>query len=233
MYGFVITRHVTSKQTNLYWIECCNCIRKLYPNSPILIVDDNSDQSFVSDISFPHTQIIQSEFKGRGEILGYYYFYTLRPFDTAIIIHDSVFIHNRIDFNDFDSVKILWSFNNCFRDDSNEEKFLLHLKDGNELVQFRKNLTWKGCFGSMAAIKLSFLENLQEKYNLFSLLEHIHSRNERYHLERIIGILCHKECLKLDSYFGDIHAYQTWGYSFLDYLFDNQDLPAIKVWTGR
>lgn len=233
MYGFVLTRHVTSKQTNLYWIECCTCIRRFYPNAPILIIDDASDENFVSNLSFSNTQVIQSEFKGRGEILAYYYFYTLRPFDTAIIIHDSVFIQDYIEFDEIHNVRMLWSFNNCFRDDSNEEKFLLYLKRGDELVEFRRNLAWKGCFGSMSVIKLSFLDNLQEKYNLFTLLEHIHSRNERYHMERIIAILCYKECSSVDNYFGDIHSYQKWGYTFSDYLSGNQHLPILKVWTGR
>ena len=39
-FGFIILRHVNSKQTDYYWKECYRCIRKLYPTQKIVIIDD-------------------------------------------------------------------------------------------------------------------------------------------------------------------------------------------------
>ena len=58
------------------------------------------------------TTIIYSEFNSRGELLPYYYFYRFKFFDTAVIIHDSVFINDFIDNRSLltPNCKILWSF---------------------------------------------------------------------------------------------------------------------------
>ena len=46
-YGFIITRHVTSEQTNKYWNQCVKLIRTFYPLRKIVIIDDNSNQTFI------------------------------------------------------------------------------------------------------------------------------------------------------------------------------------------
>ena len=83
-----------------YWKLCYDHIRKHYPNNPIMIIDDNSDSSFISletEKDLINTTIIQSEYPGRGELLPYLYFLKLKPFTKACIIHDSVFINKKID----------------------------------------------------------------------------------------------------------------------------------------
>ena len=86
--GFIILRHVNSEATNKYWIHCHECIRKFYPENPILIIDDNSNYSFISEETFSNTRVIQSEFPKRGELLPYYY-YLHNPFaDSAVILHE-------------------------------------------------------------------------------------------------------------------------------------------------
>ena len=95
-YGFIITRHVNSEKTNMYWNRCVRCIRTFYPLKKIVIIDDNSDQSFVKDeFNYRNVIHIQSEFPGRGELLPYYYFHKNKFFENAVIIHDSVFFHER------------------------------------------------------------------------------------------------------------------------------------------
>ena len=44
------------------------------------------------------TFIIQNDFPKRGELMPYYYYLHNKLFDTAVIIHDSVFINKYIDF---------------------------------------------------------------------------------------------------------------------------------------
>ena len=48
--GFIILRHVRCPDTNSYWIKCYNSIRNFYPENGILIIDDNSDLNFVTQI---------------------------------------------------------------------------------------------------------------------------------------------------------------------------------------
>ena len=98
-YGFIIARHVNSEMTNKYWNRCVRCIRKFYPLRKIVIIDDNSNQDFVKpDYEYRNVEVITSEFPGRGELLPSYDFYNRRFFDNAVIIHDSVFFHERINF---------------------------------------------------------------------------------------------------------------------------------------
>ena len=90
--GFIILRHVNNNITNEYWKECYKCIKNIYPNNRILIIDDNSDDNYVSDIPLYNSMIIKSEYPKRGEFLPYYYFLKTKFCDTAVILHDSIFI---------------------------------------------------------------------------------------------------------------------------------------------
>jgi hypothetical protein len=233
MLGFILTRHVNSETTNKYWNESCRCIRKFYPTEHILIIDDNSNQDFVSENQIENVTIIQSPFKGRGEILAYYYFYMTRLFDKAVILHDSVFLHQPLDIDSVKDVAFLWSFNNCFRDDIKEEEFLGYLENNYPLIDTRRQLQWRGCFGCMSVITRSFLETIVQKYSLFNILEHVYSRNERYHIERLIAVLCYTENPNVSSLFGDIHLYQRWGLTYDEYKEECHTRPITKVWSGR
>ena len=50
-YGFIIIRNVNNEIQNEFWIESYNSIRKFYPNTEILIIDNNSNKSFLKDIN--------------------------------------------------------------------------------------------------------------------------------------------------------------------------------------
>ena len=67
--GFIILRHVNNDTTNQYWNLCYERIRKYYPESIILIVDDNSQQKYINSRPLYKTLIVQSEYPGRGELL--------------------------------------------------------------------------------------------------------------------------------------------------------------------
>jgi len=108
--GFIILRHVNSALTNNYWIRCHGCIRIFYPEHPILIIDDGSDYKYVTDITLYKTTVINSEYPGRGELLPYYYYLHNKLFETAVIIHDSVFINTYIDLS-VNKYKFIWELN--------------------------------------------------------------------------------------------------------------------------
>jgi hypothetical protein len=251
-FGFIITRHVNSEKTNMYWNQCVKLLRTYYPKCNIIIIDDNSNQNFVkADFAYKNTFVVQSEYPGRGELLPYIYFIKNDWFENAVIIHDSVFFHQRINFERFQGIKVLplWHFN---QDKENIYQILnlSNVLSNNYHIQKKLTLNdhimglnfdrWYGCFGVQSYIQLDFLTLLANKYNLFNLLTVVKCRPDRCCLERIFGTIFITEypsLLKQKSLFGDIFNYQTWGYSYDQYENDikQKRLPKyiVKIWTGR
>ena len=257
-FGFIVIRHVNSAATNELWIEACNCIRKYYKN-PILIVDDNSNPEHVSENTFADCTIINSEFPKRGEILAYYYFWKTKPFDKAIIIHDSVFIQKYIDFSLLPEITYLWKFIHTWDNQELEIRMINTLqtseKNKETLLQlYEKKEEWNGCFGAMSVVNYKFLNDIEIKYNfLKSYIPYINHRDKRMTFERIYGLICmaHLKTSNINTennktLFGDIHNfiqknYETcgcigWSGFFLPHYKKynyNMHTPIIKVWSAR
>ena len=253
-FGFIITRHVNSKKTNRYWNQCVKLIRNFYPFKQIVVIDDNSNQEFVkNDHDYKNLTVIQSEYPGRGELLPYIYYLKYKWFSSAVIIHDSLFVHRRIPFETFKMpVLPLWhheydkeNINNLFRISSvltNNKTIVTKLDESNQqLLGFNNKNKSVLCFGGQTYIQLSFLELLQQKYNITNLVDVIKNRIDRCAFERIIGLLFCEEypkLCKIKSLFGDILTKnKSFNYNYDEY---NEDLknkrviyPFVKVWTGR
>ena len=236
--GFIMLRHVNNEETNQYWIHCYNCIRKYYPENKILIIDDNSNYKFVTNEKLYETHIIKSEYPKRGELLPYYYYLHNKLFDSAIIIHDSVFINKYIDLS-VKKYKILWTFEHKW-DQTQDETRIINVFNDSELKQFyeKKNL-WKGCFGGMSIITHDYLTFINDKYDISKLLDCILNRYNRMSFERVIACLLQKNGDK-ETLFGDIFKYV--GIKEKDNKpnklgFKDKDkyshLPFIKIWSGR
>lgn len=233
---FFITRYVNSELTNNYWIESYNCIRKIYPDIKIIIIDDNSNYDFVSyNEKLINVEIIQSEYPRSGELLPYYYFFKKNNAKKAIIIHDSLFIKNKIDIDNIDKVKFLWHHYHIWNNIEEETKLIKQLNNFDDLLNLYNDTNkWVLCFGVMSVINYDFLLILENKYNFFNLLNFIKNRDDRMCLERIFGLLCHSEYEELinnPSIFG-INNNSGNYYSFNDYLNDYLNEP-VKVYTGR
>ena len=201
----------------------------------------------------PNLIYVKSRFKGRGEILGYYYFHKIRPTTKAIILHDSVFINELIRYNNHNPCEFLWRFppetcinNGSGKDRINTNDIMCVLQsldnfspnDGNSLEKYFNSGKWHGCFGIMSVIDWSFLESLNNKYNFFNvILASITTRYKRQCLERIFGIVVCHELKIINVLYGNIRSYCTWGLTFqLDMLSKDtvrHKLPITKVWTGR
>jgi hypothetical protein len=196
-FGFIITRHVNSQETNKIWKMCINQLRKVYPSKKIIIIDDNSNYEFVTQdgVDLSNCEVIDSEFKKRGELLPYYYFYKNKWFDKAIFIHDSVFINNKIPAAEVSDVKFLWYFNAGEHEDMrNIERILSVLKNKDKLITtFRDKNSWKGCWGVMSVIQYDFLKRIFEKYDMVRLLDSVNNRDDRMAMERVFGIICIRE----------------------------------------
>ena len=253
-FGFIITRHVNSENTNRYWNRSIKLLRIFYPTKKIVIIDDNSDTNFLkADFDYSNVEIIQSEFPGRGELLPYYYFIKNKFFENAIIIHDSVFFHKRINFEVLNGTNVLplWYFD-YNENESNSLKLIENLKNKFNIedklkynainaFSFITDKRWSGCFGCQSYINHNFLLHIENKYNISSLINVVRNRQDRCCLERILGCVFSTEypkllCLK--SMFGNIFSYPRSG----NYNYDKYDtdlkkntIPrwVVKVWTGR
>jgi len=251
-FGFIITRHVNSEITNKYWNHNIKLLRTLYTLIKIVIIDDNSNYNFVKpEFEYKNLQIIQSEFPGRGELLPYYYYLKHKFFENAIIIHDSVFLHKKLNFERLKGVNVipLWFFNSDTENIANTKRITSYLK--NNTVIYKKitkdfntlgmnSNEWIGFFGVQSYINLSFLQRIQAKYNILNLIKAVTCRADRCCLERIFGVIFSTESPKLlsnKSLFGNIITYHQWGYTFDQYMADLKKgtIPryTIKVWTGR
>jgi hypothetical protein len=230
--GFIILRCVTNELTNKYWILCYDSIRKIYPENLIIIIDDNSKIEFITEKELYKTTIINSEYTGRAELLPYYYYLKNKLFDTAVILHDSVFINQYIDFT-VEKYKILWHFEH-FWDQVEDETKILKIFNDNNLLEFHQNKDqWKGCFGGMSVITYDYLSFINSKYEISKLLDHILTRYNRMSFERIIACLLqinHKN--ESYSIFGNIVELFKNGNTFQE-IEMYKHLPIVKVWTGR
>uniref|UniRef100_A0A6C0EQN7 Glycosyltransferase n=1 Tax=viral metagenome TaxID=1070528 RepID=A0A6C0EQN7_9ZZZZ len=250
-YGFIITRHVNSELTNKYWNNSVKLLNTFYPLTQIVIIDDNSKPEFiVAEFDHKNITIINSEFKGRGELLPYYYYLKNKFFKNAVILHDSVFFHAKYDFDKLLGIRVLplWFF---YPDKENVNNTLrlvnllnnnigIQQKINNNSIITMPNDKWFGCFGVQSYINHEFLVFLNMKYNIVRLVTQVQCRKDRCCLERIFGAIFfteNKKIINRKSLLGNIMEYQKWGYSYKEYMNDIKKgkLPKIvvKVWTGR
>ena len=252
-FGFIMTRHVNSELTNNYWNHSVKLLRTFYPDKKIVIIDDNSNQDLVkAEFDYPNIEIIQSEFPGRGELLPYYYYIKNKFFDNAVIIHDSVFFHIKINFEKLVNMSVLplWHFNKNIENKEDTIKIASKLKNFysikdklsvNDIRLNMKDDIWYGCFGCQSFINHNFLLQIENKYGLTNLIPYVLCRSDRCCLERIMGAIFYnefKDLSKLKSLLGSISVYCPWGYSWKDYWEQitrdrKANKPVVKVWTGR
>lgn len=112
---------------------------------------------------------------------------------------------------------------------------------------------WKGCFGAMSVVQLEYLKKVNKIFRLSNLLDGIAGRFNRMSFERIIACLFQyydKSAKGAEagapaaaaggdaadgekkSIFGNIFKYCKWGIGFEEAIMSNE-LPLVKVWTGR
>ena len=257
-FGFIITRHVNSENTNNYWNHSIKLLRTYYPYVKIVIIDDNSNKHFVKPhFNYKNIVIVESEFPGRGELLPYYYFIKNKYFQNAVILHDSVFLHKRIPFEKFRNFDVLplWHFNSDTENVSNTLRITDYLQN-NQYIQNSLQLSdfvlqlikheWYGCFGCQSYINHDFLLKINKKYNIENLLVAVKNRKDRCCLERIMGYMFFNDSLilkkiQMKSLLGDIMKYKnrdyTWGYNYNDYINEFKKgvikKNVVKIWTGR
>lgn len=228
--GFIILRHVNNNLTSQYWMYCYDCIRIHYPEYPIMIIDDNSNYKFITEKNLYKTTIIKGEFPGRGELLPYYYYLHNKLFDTAVIIHDSVFINKHINLK-VDKYKLLWNFEHHWDQHEDETKMIKSFNNNHLLTFYQNKSLWKGCFGGMSIITHDYLVEVNNNYDISKLLNYVLVRYNRCSFERVIACLLYSN-EKNETVFGNIHKYCPWGITFRE-ISKYDHLPFLKIWTGR
>lgn len=237
MLGFIIIRHVNNHLSDFYWKECYTCIRKWYDN-PIMIIDDSSSKEFlIENLALVNTTVIyDTTHPGAAELLPYYYFHLLHPFDKAIILHDSVFLQQRLNVSP-EPVQMLWTFPHHWDDEIFHliDALLVGLPHYKELLSlYWQKSKWDGCFGMMCSIDWTMMDSLNRNYQLWdTLLPKITKRENRMALERVLGLLIAHHYGHTPTSLGDIHSYMKWGLTFPEYLTNDKLLPLMKVWSSR
>ena len=184
------------------------------------------------DNNLHNTTIINSEYSGRGELLPYIYYLRNKFFDKAVIIHDSIFIKQKINL-DINNYSFFWDFEHIWDDINDEVRLIKHLNNNEEVLSFYfKKELWKGCFGGMMIICYDYLKKIDTKHNIEGLIEAIRIRHNRCSFERVIACLMQMESIQ-PSLLGNIHKYCKWGILYNEDMIKNSELPVIKVWTGR
>ena len=87
--GFIISRHISQPAHADLCFRAYSSARRFYPENPIVIVDDNSSIADSHEYD-ACTTVIQSIVPKSGEFGLYYYYHSLRPFDRAVLLHDSM-----------------------------------------------------------------------------------------------------------------------------------------------
>lgn len=249
LFGFIILRHVNSVKTNVYWNLSIKHIRTHYPLARIMLIDDNSNAAYLhSDHNYRNVFLVQSEFPGRGELLPFYYFLKYKPFEYAVIVHDSVFFHAKLNFLYYIQQGVpfipLWTFVLSWDTESQKTKTRLLLSQmsvslNNKIANFDSDfelfnfasvsnmLMNRGCFGCMGLYSYSFLNSILNTNSKImpTLLANITTRLDRCMFERLLFFLLFDKLPqhfklnpKFKSILGNIHGYCPWAYTYEHYI---------------
>lgn len=246
-FGFIITRHISNATTKNYWRECVKCIRKFYAMEKIIIIDNKSivQDDIPETDEYKNVMLVQSEYPGGGEVLGYYYGWKYRPFESFIVMHDSMFLQGRLP-EIKESVLFLWHFDDYLgqgvegaANDTNAT-FINYCERKEELFNlYYDKKAWFGCFGSASFVRLEYVDRLFTKYNFLNCLQQIKFKHDREAMERVFALIAFLEEPQLKdipSLLGNILKGYPNAFSLRwdHYVQGYRNPHAInKVWTGR
>lgn len=234
---FVIGRYIGDKKHENLCNDAYKSVRKFYPESKIIIVDDNSIIEDPFEKSYNNVKIYYNEYPKSGELGLYYYFnkYCLENGEnyTGVIMHDSMILKNKISVP-LSEVKFLWFFPNRIHDDKEKIMDLFNVLNSKEILIKNYNTPfWLGCFGVTSIVKNSFLERIKEKYSFFNLFQVVKDRDHRCALERVFAVICYTEIGFIDHLCGNIFSHPGAFISNYDISKSNYSAAFNKKWLGR
>jgi hypothetical protein len=241
--GFILLRCVRKVEDNLLWKTCYQRIRQFY-SYPILVVSDHCRPEILeTDFPTVNTQFVESpaDLSGSAEILPYYFFYHLHPFDRAIVIHDSMFFRTYFDFGAVHLVDVifLWEFGSLSDHHQYEIELLQTTADASTSLAIFNSRQWSGCNGGAAMITWDCVKNLEESFHFLIWTTYLNRRREyRNSFERAFAILCYRISATIKdhtSLFG--HLYYIPNSPCISNLSEIDSYqgpsPLIKICRGR
>eukprot|EP01062_Namystynia_karyoxenos_P062992 TRINITY_DN5581_c0_g2_i1.p1 TRINITY_DN5581_c0_g2~~TRINITY_DN5581_c0_g2_i1.p1 ORF type:complete len:434 (+),score=94.70 TRINITY_DN5581_c0_g2_i1:68-1369(+) len=255
-FGVVQLRHASTPEHAKLWRESYRSLRTAYPkDTPVVVVDDGSTRELAIEMGAElradrnaAVVPVPPPLRGRGELLLWWALWALRPFDTALLLHDSMLCvapHPLPPAAAAAGAYPLWHFSHDYSCTLLDAALLCRLRAGPArdaaVARYLSPEEWKGCFGGAAFASWAIVDSMQRKYALFDLLPHVTSRTARMSAERALGCLLSLCCPPPPgapaSCFGDIIVDypRPWGYSWSDYVAEGQPklAPIIKIWAGR
>lgn len=236
---FIILRYVNNENTNVYWQECYDSIRKFYDNK-IIIIDDHSDKKYLTvDKDLINTEIIYSEYqKGCGELLPYVYMITHNLGNKCIVLHDSMTLKKHYNFDSVNGYKkftrLLHFPNNCYKIDIEHfQEMSTYIKNGDKILKYHKDNFNKllGTFGVCYMIDYDYLIEINNKYNIINLVNYINTRRKRQCLERFLS--CLFEYDKVNNYKTITSLFGNLFNNLAEQKKNNNNVVLFKKFTGR
>eukprot|EP00798_Chlamydomonas_sp_ICE-L_P028133 gene28133-biopygen32085 len=260
--GIVILRCMKKPVHMWYWHTCVHRIRAVHPTMPVVIVDDHSDPDMRAacipiEGTIPHLTVIESDLQaGAGEILPLYYMFTKRLFETALVIHDAMFLNQPIPESialHTPGFRFLWHFSSNFRHEEATMQTMgaLSSETQEEIMRVYNNGgEWLGCFGTAMYVTLDTLDCLKTRFSgITKLAATVNTRSMRSGLERVIPLML---MIINDDESSTTCVYSTCEYSVFGDIFLNHPMPfkltfenymqntgtfknrpVVKVWSER
>lgn len=251
-WAFIVTTCVRSETHLSYLKECIKHIRKLYPNTHIYVINDNSSLD-INVIKDDEIEIIEAIAPKAGELNPYLFGMDERcKHDKLVYIHDTVFIKKKIDIYIVRNTEIdfLWYditaiHNDTVRPENAEILNNLRFYFGNGKISAYRYLSmvkdmripFSVKFGSMSIFTKSFCEKLDLVTNIKEASKYFKQRVHRCFLERLLSLfhifIYGNDYLLRNHLCGNIQRHLN---SFknlnINGIIDRKQ-PFVKVWQGR
>lgn len=263
--AFYLTRSARTIEHYLIYIDCIESIKNTYPEAPIIVIRDNESLDFkaldINEKDENNIFYIDSEYKGAAESLRFYYYWKVNTFrdlyphipatDYAICMHESMFIHSRINLNHINKYgyEDLFTALSSWNIPKDELAMIKLIPKNNDILNkvYCDNSKWHTNFGVCSVVTYDFICKVNDLFNVFTgeFLSAIKTHDQRVALERIWGLMFACVNYNPNTVYGDINIYHGWMvqrfkldkdfyYKFYcDHKEYYNNFPIIKCWVGR
>lgn len=244
--GFIVLRCVQKKTDNALWNNCCDSIRRNYPECKIIVIDDHSKDDLVSCMNSANAEVVHSGVSTKaGEMLPYYYYHQMgdKWFDRAVIVHDSTVVQSRFPVPETEFVP-LWHFLSTDASLPLLEKRLIGLLGERTRVPVQDlhedKTRWLGCFGAMSIVSCRHLRRSISEQELHTLVNSIRDRLDRMACEGVIPCVMLATLIgstRRPGVFGGIGKHPSNFELTPEVYLRNSEpfrrLPVVKLWCRR
>lgn len=192
---FCINHH-QSDSIHIHILEnCIKSIREYYPNNPILIIKTST--SNIPDSFLQYNIIIKNKNDDNSFFLGCYPIIAQMPYKHFILLHDSMYLLNKISKEIlYKRIYSLWYFNCC--KDFTQDKYI-NFRNNCNLNQTQKeklddmyqhfSLDWLGCLGSCIGGQIKYLNNILSTINIPNQENNLNGSDNAMLSERFIPLI--------------------------------------------